>query len=72
MPVTTTYEVTGMTCGHCVAAVTAELNQLPGVRDVSVDLPSGGVTVTSDAPLPIDEVRTAVDEAGYALAGSDG
>jgi copper chaperone CopZ len=69
MSVTNTYEVTGMTCGHCVSAVTAELTQLPGVREVSVDLATGGVTVTSDAPLPIDEVRTAVDEAGYELAG---
>jgi copper chaperone len=69
MPVTTNYEVTGMTCSHCVAAVTAELNQLPGVREVSVDLSTGGVAVTSDAPLPIDEVRTAVDEAGYELNG---
>lgn len=71
MPVTTTYEVTGMTCSHCVSAVTAELTQLPGVREVSVDLATGGVTVTSDAPLPLDEVVTAVDEAGYALAGTD-
>ena len=71
MSVTTTYEVTGMTCGHCVSAVTAELSQLPGVREVSVDLPTGGVTVTSDAPLSIDEVRTAVDEAGYELAGAN-
>lgn len=70
MPVTTTYEVTGMTCEHCVSAVTAELTQLPGVREVSVDLPTGGVTVTSDGPLPIDELRQAVDEAGYELAGA--
>lgn len=72
MPVTTTYQVTGMTCGHCVTAVTTELSALPGVREVSADLPTGAVIVTSDAPLPIDEVRTAVDEAGYALAGVDG
>jgi len=70
MPVTETYRVTGMTCGHCVAAVSGELSKLPGVRDVSVDLATGEVTVTADGPLPIDEVRTAVDEAGYALAGS--
>jgi copper chaperone CopZ len=69
MSVTNKYEVTGMTCGHCASAVTAELTQLPGVREVAVDLATGGVTVTSDAPLPIDEVRTAVDEAGYELAG---
>lgn len=70
MPITTTYEVVGMTCSHCASAVTAELTQLPGVRDVSVDLPTGQVAVASDAPLPIDEVRNAVDEAGYALAGT--
>jgi copper chaperone CopZ len=68
MPVTTRYEVTGMTCDHCVAAVTGELAQLPGVQEVSVDLPTGEVLVSSDQPLPIDQVRAAVDEAGYALA----
>jgi copper chaperone CopZ len=66
-----TYVVNGMTCEHCVAAVTAELRQLPGVRDVRADLPSGSVTVVSDGPLPIDEIRLAVDEAGYELAGID-
>jgi copper chaperone CopZ len=71
MPITTTYQVAGMTCDHCVSAVTSELSQLPGVREIHVDLASGGVTVTSDGPLPIDEVRAAVDEAGYALAGAD-
>jgi copper chaperone CopZ len=68
MPVTETYTVAGMTCGHCVQAVTEELVRLPGVRDVRVDLASGAVTVESDGQVPIDEVRAAVDEAGYALA----
>ena len=72
MSVTNTYSVTGMTCGHCVDAITGELIRLPGVHDVSVDLPTGVVAVTSDAPLSIDEVRTAVDEAGYLLAGANG
>jgi copper chaperone CopZ len=72
MPVTTRYGVTGMTCDHCVSAVTAELTRLPGVREVSVDLPTGQVSVTSDGPVPIDQIRTAVDEAGYVLAGADG
>ncbi|HWH00345.1 MAG TPA: heavy-metal-associated domain-containing protein [Pilimelia sp.] len=72
MSVTNTYTVTGMTCGHCEQAVTAELTRLPGVRDVKVDLPSGTVAVTSDGPLPLDEVRAAVDEAGYALVGAQG
>ncbi|MBG0567863.1 heavy-metal-associated domain-containing protein [Actinoplanes aureus] len=68
MAVTSTYTVKGMTCSHCVQAVTQELSALPGVADVQVDLPSGGVTVTSETPLTEDAVRTAVDEAGYELA----
>ncbi|MEV8509941.1 heavy-metal-associated domain-containing protein [Actinoplanes sp. NPDC051475] len=68
MAVTATYTVTGMTCGHCVQAVTGELKQLPGVDDVQIDLPTGAVTVTSAGPLPDDAVRAAVDEAGYELA----
>lgn len=70
MSTTTTYAVSGMTCGHCVNAVTEELQSLPGVREVSVDLTAGGtssVRVVSDSPLPEDAVRAAVDEAGYEL-----
>ena len=62
---TQTYTVTGMTCSHCVSAVTGELQQLPGVTDVQVDLGSGSVTVTSDQPVDDDAVAAAVDEAGY-------
>ena len=65
---TATYRVVGMTCGHCVASVTAELTKVPGVTDVDVDLASGDVTVLSDRSLDLDEVRAAVDEAGYQLA----
>ena len=68
MAVTNTYTVTGMTCEHCVRAVTGELSALPGVADVRVDLGTGAVTVTSAAPLPDDAVRAAVDEAGYELS----
>ena len=68
MAVTSTYMVTGMTCSHCVQAVTGELSTLPGVAEVRVDLGSGAVTVTSEAPLAEDDVRAAVDEAGYELA----
>lgn len=67
MAVTETYTVSGMTCGHCVNAVTDELTRLPGVRSVQVDLATGKVDVESDGPLPLDEVRNAVDEAGYEL-----
>jgi copper chaperone len=69
---TTTYPVTGMTCGHCVRAVTSELAKLGGVSEVSVGLvPDGAsqVRVTSDAPLSGDAIRQALDEAGgYRLA----
>lgn len=61
------YPVTGMTCEHCVHAVTSELGGLPGVSEVGVDLVPGGVslvTVTSDAPLPERAVTEALDEAG--------
>jgi copper ion binding protein len=64
----TTYRVTGMTCDHCVRAVSSEVSQIDGVTDVQVDLPIGQVTVVSDALLDIDDVRAAVDEAGYELA----
>jgi copper chaperone CopZ len=71
MAVTTTYTVTGMTCGHCAQAVTGELSALPGVDDVQVDVATGAVTVTSATPLDTEQVRAAVDEAGYELAGAD-
>jgi copper chaperone CopZ len=70
MAVTSTYTVNGMTCSHCVQAVTGELSALPGVGDVRVDLTSGAVTVTSETPLAQDAVRAAVDEAGYELANA--
>lgn len=67
--VTTTYAIKGMTCGHCVNAVSSELGELSGVREVRVDLSAGTATVDSDAALDPDAVRAAVDEAGYELAG---
>lgn len=64
---TTTYQVQGMTCDHCVRAVTTELVMVPGVRSVDIDLAAGSVSVTSDGPLDLEMVREAVDEAGYEL-----
>jgi len=60
-----TYTVAGMSCDHCVVAVTAELTALPGVTGVDVDLATGRVQVVSDAPLGEAAVRDAVQEAGY-------
>ncbi|HZI97965.1 MAG TPA: heavy-metal-associated domain-containing protein [Actinomycetales bacterium] len=67
---TSTYTVVGMTCSHCVNAVTEEVTEVPGVTGVDVDLDSGNLTVTSDAPVDDDAVRSAVEEAGYELAGT--
>lgn len=66
----TTYQVQGMTCGHCVSAVSSEISQIAGVSDVAVDLSSGQVTVTADQPVEDAAVRAAVEEAGYEVVGS--
>jgi copper ion binding protein len=62
-----TYQVTGMTCEHCVNAVTGEVSGIPGVSAVSVDLEAGRVTVDGEG-FTDEQIRAAVDEAGYALA----
>ena len=67
---TATYTVVGMTCGHCVSAVTEEVSQVAGVTAVDVDLASGGLTVTSSNPVDDGAVRIAVEEAGYEVAGA--
>ena len=62
--------VEGMTCSHCVASVTEEVSALDGVESVSVDLKVGGasrIMVVSHRPVPVDQVRDAVTEAGYTL-----
>lgn len=67
--VTTVYEVTGMTCGHCEGAVSEEISEIAGVSSVKAVAATGLVTVVSEAPLDEAAVRAAVDEAGYELAG---
>jgi copper ion binding protein len=69
MSTATTYTVVGMTCGHCVNAVTEEVSEVPGVTGVDVDLTSGSLTVTSETPVDEGAVRAAVEEAGYEVAG---
>lgn len=64
-----TYQVQGMTCDHCVHAVSTEVGSIAGVTDVRVDLSSGAVTVTSEAPVDDALVREAVEEAGYEVVG---
>jgi copper chaperone CopZ len=64
---TQTWTVSGMTCDHCVASVTEEVSELPGVRRVEVVLADGALTVDAEPPLSDDAVREAVAEAGYQL-----
>ena len=61
------FTVTGMTCQHCVASVTEEVQELPGVQRVEVSLDGGTLRLTSTRPLDDEAVRRAVEEAGYAL-----
>jgi copper chaperone CopZ len=57
--------VSGMSCEHCATAIRGELGKLPGVTEVAVDVAGGTVTV-SGAPLPAaDNLRAAVEDAGY-------
>ncbi|MCF6523735.1 heavy-metal-associated domain-containing protein [Streptomyces sp. JJ36] len=67
--ITTTYRVTGMSCGHCEGAVSAELSALDGVTEVRAAADTGLVEVVSQAEPDDEAVRAAVDEAGYELAG---
>jgi copper chaperone CopZ len=63
--------VKGMTCEHCVAAVTKEFGRLAGVQTVAVDLVSGGIStvhITSVNPIEDDQIVVALDEAGYSQA----
>ncbi len=58
------YTIAGMTCSHCVKAVTEEVSALPGVTDVQVDLDSGALKVTSQGPVDVDRIVEALAEAG--------
>jgi copper chaperone len=65
---TSIWTVTGMTCGHCVTAVTEEVSAIEGVESVEVDLETGAVTVAAATDPTREQMAAAVDEAGYALA----
>jgi copper chaperone len=64
------YTVSGMSCGHCAQSVTEEITALPGVVEVGVDVPSGRVVVRAEAALAEDDVRAAVEEAGFVYEGT--
>ncbi|MFC0601025.1 heavy-metal-associated domain-containing protein [Streptomyces palmae] len=67
--VTTVYQVTGMTCGHCEGAISQEISAIEGVSSVQAVAATGKVTVVSASALDDEAIRAAVDEAGYELAG---
>jgi copper chaperone len=72
--VSTTVNVSGMTCGHCVSSVSEELEALAGVEQVDVDLNAGGisaVTITSTGELSAAEIGEAIAEAGYLVVATD-
>ncbi len=64
MTVSSTYRITGMTCGHCENAVREEVKEISGVHSVEVSHETGILTITSEAPLTLEDVAAAVDEAG--------
>jgi len=68
MSQTSSYTVTGMTCGHCVASVTEEVHEIPGVENVEVTLETSELVITSATSIDPDTVRAAVETAGYQLA----
>ncbi|NGX06070.1 MULTISPECIES: heavy-metal-associated domain-containing protein [Mycobacteriaceae] len=65
---TVTVRVSGMSCGHCAAAVRQEVGALPGVSGVDVDVTAGTVTISSTAPLQVAAIEAAIGRAGYTLA----
>ncbi len=65
MSTITTITVDGMTCGHCVSAVQSEVGKIEGVNEVSVDLPTGQVTIVGEQTPDPEALRAAVEEAGY-------
>ena len=67
MTSTSTYTVSGMTCDHCVRAVSQEVAAIAGVESVDIELESGQLTVRSEEPVSDEAVAAAVDEAGYSL-----
>ena len=62
--------VKGMTCGHCAAAVTKALEELPGVSQVQADLSSGRVTFESEKPVSREELARVVKNAGYEMTSA--
>ena len=70
MSTTTTYTVTGMTCGHCEGAIRREISEIDGVTGIEVSAQTGHLAVTAEQPVDDSTVIAAVDEAGYTAVRS--
>lgn len=71
---TTTINISGMTCGHCVSSVTEEITAIDGVQNVTVDLNKGGIStaiITSEGEIDPEQIGEAVAEAGYLVVSND-
>ena len=63
-PTSRIYQVSGMTCSHCVLSIKEEVSEVAGVENVDVELASGRVTISGES-FADDAIRAAVEEAGY-------
>ncbi len=64
---TTTIHIKGMSCNHCVQAVSKALQELPGLTKVEVNLNAGAATLEHTEPLDMNVVREKIEKAGYEL-----
>lgn len=60
-------KIKGMSCQHCVMAVTRALNAVDGIKDVNVDLKSGVATYEEIKAIDAGVVAAAVKKAGYEI-----
>ena len=60
-----TVKIKGMSCGHCVNAVTSALNGLDGVSNVNVDLAKGEATYDEAKPVPIEKIKETISAIGF-------
>jgi copper chaperone len=58
-------KISGMRCGHCVAAVTKALNEIDGVADVQVDLEHGEAHYTETKPVDLEIIKGAINKTGF-------
>ena len=64
---TSTIKIKGMSCQHCVMAVTKALQEVPGLSRVNVDLQNGSATLEHGRPIDMNLVKSAVEREGYQI-----